>query len=83
MLPSGRERHERSRSTLPTGEILNVFCRLLILFRINCFEKFFQVYHHSAGIIFRGDSERFAHFSAKNLIKFGLMGEKSHSKNDM
>ena len=33
-----------------------------------------------AGIIFRGDSERFAHFSAKNLIEFGMMGEKSHSK---
>ena len=27
-----------------------------------------------------GDSERFAHFSAKNLIEIGLMGEKSHSK---
>ena len=33
-----------------------------------------------AGIIFSGDSERFAHFSAKNLIEIGLMGEKSHSK---
>ena len=32
------------------------------------------------GIIFGGDSERFAHFSAKILIEFGLMGEKSHSK---
>ena len=27
-----------------------------------------------------GDSERFAHFSVKNLIEIGLMGEKSHSK---
>ena len=27
-----------------------------------------------------GDCERFAHFSAKNLIEIGLMGEKSHSK---
>ena len=25
---------------------------------------------------FRGDNERFAHFSAKNLIEIGLMGEK-------
>ena len=32
-----------------------------------------------AEIIFGGDSERVAHFSAKNLIEFGLMGEKSHS----
>ena len=32
----------------------------------------------STGIIFWGD-ERFAHFSAKSLIEFGLMGEKSHS----
>ena len=31
-------------------------------------------------IIFGGDGERFAHFSAKNLIEFGLMVEKSHSK---
>ena len=31
----------------------------------------------TAGIIFGGDSERFAHFSAKNLIVIGLMGEKS------
>ena len=30
-----------------------------------------------AGIIFWGDSERFAHFSAKNLIEIGLMGEQS------
>ena len=28
-------------------------------------------------IIFEGDSEGFAHFSAKNLIEVGLMGEKS------
>ena len=33
-----------------------------------------------AGIIFGGDSERFAHFYAKNLIEIGLMGEKSHRK---
>ena len=33
-----------------------------------------------SGIIFGVDSERFAHFSAKNLIEFGLMGEKSQSK---
>ena len=32
------------------------------------------------GIIFGGDSERFAHFLAKNLIEFGMMGEKSHNK---
>ena len=32
------------------------------------------------GIIFGGDSERFAHFSAKNLIEIGEMGEKSHRK---
>ena len=29
-----------------------------------------------AGIIFGGDSERFAHVSAKNPIEFGLMVEK-------
>ena len=29
------------------------------------------------GNIFWGDSERFAHFSAKNLTETGLMGEKS------
>ena len=28
-----------------------------------------------ARIIFGGDSERFAHFSAKYLIEIGLMGE--------
>ena len=28
----------------------------------------------------RGDNERFAHFSTKNLIDIGLMREKSHSK---
>ena len=33
-----------------------------------------------AGIIFGGDSERFAHFSAKNLIVIGLMGKKSNRK---
>ena len=33
-----------------------------------------------AGIIFGGDCERFALFSAKNLIEIGLMGEKFHSK---
>ena len=35
-----------------------------------------------AGIILGGYtcSERFAHFSAKNLIEIGLTGEKSHSK---
>ena len=32
------------------------------------------------GIIFGRDIERFAHFSVKNLIENGLMGEKSHSK---
>ena len=34
----------------------------------------------NAGIILGGDSERFAHFFAKNLIEIGLMGEHSHSK---
>ena len=34
----------------------------------------------NAGIILGGDIERFAHFSAKNLIEIGQMGEKSHSK---
>ena len=33
-----------------------------------------------SGIIYGGDSERFAHYSAKNLNEIGLMGEKSHSK---
>ena len=37
-------------------------------------------HHKKAGIIFGGNCERFAHFSAKNLIVFGLMGEKSHSE---
>ena len=32
------------------------------------------------GIIFGGDSERFAHFSVKNLIDIGLMGEKYNRK---
>ena len=31
-----------------------------------------------ARIIFRGDSERFAHFLPKKLNEFGLIGEKSH-----
>ena len=34
----------------------------------------------TTGIIFRGDSERIAHFSAKILLEFGLMGEISQSK---
>ena len=34
----------------------------------------------STEIIFGGESEIFAHFSVKNLIETGLMGEKSHSK---
>ena len=38
-----------------------------------------HVSHTFSGIIFGGDSERFAHFVAKNLIEFGMMG-KSHSK---
>ena len=42
--------------------------------------KMYLNHTHNAGIIFGGDSERFAHFSAKNLIEFGMMGEKSHSK---
>ena len=29
-------------------------------------------------MFFGGDSERFAHFSVKNLIEIGLMGKKSH-----
>ena len=33
-----------------------------------------------SGIILGEDSERFAHFSAKNLIEIGLMGEKSNRK---
>ena len=32
------------------------------------------------GIIFRGDCERFAYFSDKNLIEIGLIVEKSGSK---
>ena len=31
-------------------------------------------------IFFGEDSERFAHFSAKNIIEIGLMGEISHNK---
>ena len=30
------------------------------------------------GIILGGDSERFAHFSGKNLIEIGSIGEISH-----
>ena len=35
---------------------------------------------YATGIIFEGDSERLAHFSAKNLIETGRMREKYHSK---
>ena len=33
-------------------------------------------FQSDAGIIFGRDIERFAHFSAKNLIEISLMGEK-------
>ena len=33
-----------------------------------------------SGIILEGDSETFAHFSAKNHIGLGLIREKSHGK---
>ena len=41
-----------------------------------------QTDRQTAGIIFGGDSERFAHFSAKNIIEFGLMGENLIAKCD-
>ena len=33
--------------TLPTVKFFMLFCRLLIFFKINFFEKFFQEYHQS------------------------------------
>ena len=32
---------------MPSGKFFMEFCRLLILCKINFFEKFFQEYHHS------------------------------------
>ena len=36
-----------------------------------------------AGIIFGGDIERFAHFSAKNLIEISLLGENLVAKSNL
>ena len=40
----------------------------------------FSRFQRGQGLFSGGDSERFAHFSAKYLIEIGLMGEISRSK---
>ena len=60
--------------------ILTLMSRINFLLSWVEHEKSFITSGPGAGIIFEGDSERFAQFSAKNLIEIGLMGEKSHGK---
>ena len=51
---------------MPPGKFFMLFCRLLIFFKINFFEKFFQQYHQSVKQI-RLDPDQAKHFVGPDL----------------